>query len=467
MKFSHQFEAALRKEEYPEVWLTSAISYRRLKKCIKRVKEELQSLGLAPEVLERLWQEVDADQRGPIGAETRRGSKDEPTRVPSRSSGFKPTLTIAVDPADGSPMDAWLSPQTRKYLQKLASSRQSERRDPVLPEDSASRAPSMYEQSIDRTERIADELACAEPDGTSVEDLETVEIPLTSNAEFFQILECEMAALEYLQNSERRSLHLQILSLEHEIKTVVDSSSSRDKKEVGAWRNMFEKYIESQIFFLSNEVDAGARDSEHASTRLEKFVQVIARDRKQGLKLGKSATNALDGFVRVNVEILRFLKFQEINRTALSKILKKFDKQTALHSQSTLPVAITTSPFVVQDLAKAACATISQQLLKLVPRLDDYLCPVCFRISWKPIRLRCRHIFCVRCLLVMQRTKQNHCPLCRGEVVMEASSLDLDPELMTFLKAKFPKEVKAKQKDNEKAAAVDMFGEDYQKCCVM
>ena len=40
---------------------------------------------------------------------------------------------------------------------------------------------------------------------------------------------------------------------------------------------------------------------------------------------------------------------------------------------------------------------------------------------------------------------------------------------MAFLKAKFPAEVKAKQRENEIAAGVDIFGEGYEpiKCYVM
>lgn len=56
MKFGHEFMASLQREEYPREWIDSAVSYRRLKKCIKKVKEELDSLGLSEKVLNELWQ---------------------------------------------------------------------------------------------------------------------------------------------------------------------------------------------------------------------------------------------------------------------------------------------------------------------------------------------------------------------------------------------------------------------------
>jgi E3 ubiquitin-protein ligase BAH len=58
MKFAHEFVASLKKEEYPPGWLDSAISYRKLKKCIKKVEGELRGLGLDPKILEQLWQNI-------------------------------------------------------------------------------------------------------------------------------------------------------------------------------------------------------------------------------------------------------------------------------------------------------------------------------------------------------------------------------------------------------------------------
>ena len=55
MKFAHEYEAALKQGGYPEHWVRSAISYRQLKKCIKRVETELLRIGLDPETLGQLW----------------------------------------------------------------------------------------------------------------------------------------------------------------------------------------------------------------------------------------------------------------------------------------------------------------------------------------------------------------------------------------------------------------------------
>jgi hypothetical protein len=52
--------------------------------------------------------------------------------------------------------------------------------------------------------------------------------------------------------------------------------------------------------------------------------------------------------------------------------------------------------------------------------LDDYACLICTSIAFKPIRLACGHLFCVRCLVKMQRAGKAECPLCRSKVVLLA-----------------------------------------------
>lgn len=60
MKFAHEYETALKQEGYPDRWVQSAISYRQLKKCIKKVEMELSRIGLDPETLRQLWQSLKA-----------------------------------------------------------------------------------------------------------------------------------------------------------------------------------------------------------------------------------------------------------------------------------------------------------------------------------------------------------------------------------------------------------------------
>src|ERR1700743_2594186 len=118
MKFGQDFEAALARGEYPPDWVNSALSYQKLKKCIKRVQRELLSLGLDKETLDALWKSVTSS-----GAVTDPSTSDRPLQYTvddGEQVGFTPKLTIVIDPRACAPMDAWLSPDTRRILRRLA-----------------------------------------------------------------------------------------------------------------------------------------------------------------------------------------------------------------------------------------------------------------------------------------------------------------------------------------------------------
>jgi E3 ubiquitin-protein ligase BAH len=145
----------------------------------------------------------------------------------------------------------------------------------------------------------------------------------------------------------------------------------------------------------------------------------------------------------------------------------EFDKRTSLNVKSTVPKQII-YPSFSEHLAKTVCAEVNSQIFSHVPQIDDYSCPTCMEIEWRPVKLACGHVFCIRCLIVMQTKKQENCPLCRKKTVGMADSDNLDNELATFLKRWFPDEVKAKQKYNELQAGIDQYGEEFgEKCAVM
>lgn len=51
MKFGREYEATLEQDQYPQHWIQCSISYRQLKKCIRKIQQELSELGLDTEVL--------------------------------------------------------------------------------------------------------------------------------------------------------------------------------------------------------------------------------------------------------------------------------------------------------------------------------------------------------------------------------------------------------------------------------
>ena len=134
-------------------------------------------------------------------------------------------------------------------------------------------------------------------------------------------------------------------------------------------------------------------------------------------------------------------------------MLTEFDKRTSLGISQRFIPSISPSD-LSQDIARSICKEVSNELITLVPQVSDYLCPVCMSIAWRPVRLKCRHVFCIRCMIVMQRNHDDHCPMCRDPVVMQADSDNIDETMAKFLKKYFPEEVQAKQVDNIKQAGI-------------
>ena len=69
MKFAHEFEKVLQSGDFPPTWVQSAISYVRLKKCIRKVQQELEDLGLDVQTLDELLKSIEMrDDRTPLSS---------------------------------------------------------------------------------------------------------------------------------------------------------------------------------------------------------------------------------------------------------------------------------------------------------------------------------------------------------------------------------------------------------------
>lgn len=226
----------------------------------------------------------------------------------------------------------------------------------------------------------------------------------------------------------------------------IPSPSSYSKSDLYAWRQIFTLWIEAQIFESNAEWDRGERPVEQAEKRLKAFAtEVVKRglgDRRT-LKR-KESREAWDDFLRLNVLLLDLKRFQLANINAARKILKKHDKRTALTASVGFPEFVRTSLDVRTDsngniktwgfyntsLPHVLLASLTETLLPILPSLDDYMCLICMSIAFKPIRLQCRHMFCVRCLAKMQKSGKAFCPLCRAPNVLQADKTHLDVDMM-------------------------------------
>ncbi|KAL9931879.1 hypothetical protein V8E36_009194 [Tilletia maclaganii] len=90
-------------------------------------------------------------------------------------------------------------------------------------------------------------------------------------------------------------------------------------------------------------------------------------------------------------------------------------------------------------------------LLPILPSIDESSCVICTSVAWRPVRLICGHLFCIRCLVKLQRQHRDDCPLCRApQAVKLANAGNLDEAMGNLLKTYFPEEVKVKQKENDR-----------------
>lgn len=247
---------------------------------------------------------------------------------------------------------------------------------------------------------------------------------------------------------------------------------------------MFRLYLEKPIFYNATERKRGALTFAEAKQNLVEYDEKL---RSTGL-LAKMKTvkakAAAQQFFDLNLRILKTMHFQEMNSRAMTKILKKFDKQTHLGGKTFIKALGNKYPALIggggkkntsagafsDSIARDLNAEIASKVLAIVPQLDDWICPVCYGMAWRPVNLGCcRSVFCIRCIIKLQADGMKKCPMCNTESVMAADGRNIDFSTMEFLEKFFPMEVKRRQKENEREQMIQDYGEDFVKdrCCAM
>lgn len=165
---------------------------------------------------------------------------------------------------------------------------------------------------------VDDNVTTDAPPGTNCE---TIEVPLTFDGEFFDLLQNDVVNLDALQEREQQKMLQEVGDIGKEV-AVVAKPSRFSKNDLARWRDIFELYLDAEIFFATHEQDHGARSSGRALKQLQLFQgEVEKRKLNAKFKLRESQV-AFDRFLKLNVSLLKNLQFQELNRLAVSKILK-------------------------------------------------------------------------------------------------------------------------------------------------
>ncbi|KAK6464534.1 SPX domain-containing protein [Scheffersomyces coipomensis] len=280
-------------------------------------------------------------------------------------------------------------------------------------------------------------------------------ITLNSDSKFFKMLNDELELLDKLRIKEEEKIITEVQKISELIATLSDPSKRNNTNELYNWRELFRIYLDSEVYFKYNE--ASIKSSERSSLQIKKNLDsFLVNVEKSGILTKFTKKNSLqvfNEFLTMNYHLLKILQFQSLNSLALKKILKKFDKQTALGVSYKLPNLITNDHIFMngKSIAQTICFIIQNKIITLIPQLDDYTCPICMSIAYKPIKLDCGHLFCVRCLVKLKQQKKVNCPICRYEnAILLADSMNLDLGLEKMMRVYFPVEVKEKLKERNK-----------------
>ncbi|CDO73928.1 hypothetical protein BN946_scf185016.g85 [Trametes cinnabarina] len=486
----------------------SAIQYRQLKKIINQIVAELNALGLSPDVLHKVLQpQQDTDDSGK-GKGKQKETDDEHTRASivyeftTVADHVEPRLRLRLQSDHLPPSDApgpSSSPSPSEVTVSLP-----------IPPDVLRTA--LGSASLSDSQ-VSSDSAEIDPSALPSE----LVIPLVSDANFFRTLTEALNSLAAYLVTKRAEFETTLRTLSHDITAVARPSSSTSafhpyspfssdpanisvsshalaissRSDLDTWRQIFQLYMEADIFQGHQERFRGEREVEDAEARLQAFTNELnGRISTGALKLRvKQSRVALQTFMELNNFIMDLRKY--VTSEATRKILKKHAKRTALPLAPDLA-----SPFVVRpDTGSGSSALVlsrssarrssssealtlslllvqalTETLLPIIPHIDDYSCVICTGLAFKPIRLRCSHLFCVRCLVKLQKRGEEHCPICRAPTVLSADRSNVDWALLNFMKDWFPVEAKKKLQQNEREAAqeeMQELGLDVKGCVVM
>ncbi|KAH7890362.1 hypothetical protein F5I97DRAFT_1933704 [Phlebopus sp. FC_14] len=466
----------------------SAIEYRQLKKLINQVVTELTSLGLSPSVIRKLLEQREA--AGGLRLEQWNTSLDNN----SSQAGAQQPVIVYEFTSESS------NPELRLRLSfKDAYDVPAPIADVAALYDPSEDVLHGYFVSSGTLERLSrrQSLPCAIRSAfiffaptvwcslRSSDDSRILIIPLRHDTAFFRLLTSALSSLFAHLDSLHDDFTSTLTTLAASISSTARPASSsaprsfsaysitasnvttlrprpKGKTDLYTWREIFQLYIEAEIFEGVGELDRGDRTVEESENRLRLFENRI-QDKKAVLKLTGSR-DALDVFLKVNLFILNVKKLQFATKEATRKILKKHSKRTALPLPSQFlstpsSAALTVFPQPSTSLSRLLVQAVGETLLPIIPHIDDYACLICTSIAFKPIRLGCGHLFCVRCLVKLQKRGKANCPMCRAPTVLKANRSNVDYALLNFMADWFPLESLAKLRANEREAAQEELEE--------
>ncbi|ORX47636.1 hypothetical protein BCR36DRAFT_256505, partial [Piromyces finnis] len=214
--------------------------------------------------------------------------------------------------------------------------------------------------------------------------------------------------------------------------------STPGKLDTYPWRNLSRLYRETDLWTYNGKTTTWQQATERLELFKTKSESITKKFKMEDSKL------VFDQFIKLNHDTIVLKQFYSINQTALYMILSNHDKDTKLNACEGLPCFVSTD-FFSDSINKCITYEITNDLLGIIPDPEKYSCPICQELAYKPIRLNCNHLFCLKCLIKAQKKNLDNCPVCRAkDAVKNATSKNLDKKLLNILTTDFPREIRAR-----------------------
>ncbi len=117
-------------------------------------------------------------------------------------------------------------------------------------------------------------------------------------------------------------MRLEVVALGDAVASVVDRTGIRGRSDLDPWRDICGVYLQAAIFMPENAANKAPRAAVDARQKFQKFINELeSHGLRRRLRYPKSR-QALEHFLKINMRILSNVYFQELNLSAVTKILK-------------------------------------------------------------------------------------------------------------------------------------------------